>query len=375
MGDTTPGHGLASFTKHSNPADAWDDPFDAEFEVKEVSADGTFTGYGSVFGNMDSDRDVIAPGAFAGSLKKKGASKVKLLWQHDPRQPIGVWEEMSEDKRGLKVTGRLLINQGVPKADEAYALLKAGALDAMSVGFSTTQQDWEIDDKKRVRVIKNLDLWEISLVTFPANARARITRVKSGVPFQDLGMTDRGRPWDSAKADERVRQWAGGSTNIADMDWVKYSQEFLWYDGDNAEDVASYKLQVADVISGDLQVIPRGVFAAAGALLGARGGVDIPDEAKQRAMSHLDRYYSKLDMESPFKAIDMADSVKNYNMALLAACDGPVSFKKTLADVGFSKKQAEDIAAVISPRTENEETEAVTRLLQVLKSVNNPTEE
>lgn len=382
MGDTcygqrADGRGLLLNTKHTNPSAAdtlWDEEMDVGFEVKEVSADGTFTGYGSTFGNMDSDRDVIAPGAFSKSLSRRKIGDIKLLWQHDPREPIGVWEEMTEDSRGLKVKGRLLINQNVPLADKAYALMKAGALSSMSIGFAIPRDGYEIDEKKRVRVIKEADLWECSIVTFPANPKAKIQRVKSAVPYQDLPLADRGRAWDSATAEKRVRQWAGGASNIEDMDWSKYRQGFLWFDSDNPEAVTSYKLGIADVVSGELMAIPRGIFAAAGVLMGARGGVDIPDEAKARAQSHLERYYSKMDLESPFKMIDMGDALKSYGVAMLAACDGPVSFKQTLTELGFSKKQAEDVSSQIDPRTEAEENhEAEAKLkeaMALLQSLN-----
>ena len=359
MGDVFPGLGPLT-VKHASPdAVGWDEQYDATFEIKEVSADGTFSGYGSTFGNMDSDRDVIAPGAFDKSLKRKKPSDIKLLWQHNPQEPIGVWEEMVQDSKGLKVRGRLLINQNVPLADKAYALMKAGALGAMSIGFAIPKNGYEIDEKKQVRVIKEADLWECSIVTFPANPKAKIQRVKSVVPFQDLPMADRGRAWDAAAAEKRVRQWAGGGTSLEDMDWAKYKQAFLWFDSDNPTEITRYKLPVADVVGGELTVIPRGVFASAGALLGARGGVDIPDNERSRVISHVERYYSKLDLESPFKMIDMGEAVKSFGAAMLAACDGPVSFKQALTDLGFSKKQAEDYSATFAPQTETEETEEV----------------
>jgi HK97 family phage prohead protease len=331
----------------------------ATLEIKEVSAEGVFHGYGSVFGNLDSDRDIITAGAFTKSLKRRQPSKVKLLWQHDPTQPIGVWEAMEEDKRGLKVQGRLLINQGVPKADEAYALLKAGALDAMSIGFAIPAGGAEWDSNKNVRTINEVDLWEVSIVTFPANGKARITRVKANVPFQDLSLADRGRPWDGDAAESRVRQWAGGGSSIADMDWDKYRQAFLWYDSENTEAVTSYKLGIADIISGELTAVPRGIFAAAGALLGARGGVDIPDEAKSRAISHLERYYSKMDMESPFKALDMHSAVKSFTLALLAAASDAKEYEQALREVGFSGTEAKAITAKIGPQREVEATDNV----------------
>lgn len=362
--------------KHAQ-LDGTEAPLSAPIEIKEVSADGTFTGYGAVFGNLDSDRDVITAGAFSKTLKKKKPNKIKLLWQHDPSQPIGIWEVMEEDKRGLKVQGRLLIGQGVPKADEAYALLKAGALDAMSIGFAIPQGGADWDSAKGVRTITEVDLWEISLVTFPANHRARVTRVKSAVPFQDLPLADRGRQWDSSAAESRVRQWAGGGTSLTDMDWGQYRKAFLWYDSDNAEAVTSYKLPVADVINGTLTAVPRGVFAAAGAVLGARGGVELPEGAKSRVVSHLERYYSKLDMESPFKALDMGDAVKSYGAALLASCDGLVSFKQALTDLGFTKKQSEETASIICPRTESEESAlaaALTKAADELSQFNTRTD-
>lgn len=336
----------------------------ASLEIKEVSAEGVFEGYLSVFGNLDSDRDIIAQGAFTKSLKRRPPSKVKLLWQHDPAQPIGVWESMEEDKRGLKVKGRLLINQGVPKADEAYALLKAGALDAMSIGFAIPAGGAEWDSKKNLRNITEVDLWEGSLVTFPANGKARVTRVKTAVPYQDLPLADRGRPWDGDAAEARVRQWAGGGSSIEDMDWDKYRQAFLWYDSDNQEAVTSYKLGVADIISGELTAVPRGIFAAAGALLGARGGVDIPDEAKSRAISHLERYYSKMDMESPFKALDMGGTVKSYVQALLASAGDAKEHEQTLREVGFSGTEAKAITAKIGPQREVEAKDNVVSALR-----------
>ena len=104
----------------------------AAFELKaEPDAEGVFEGYASVFDVVDQGLDVVKPGAFAKSLS--GGRKVKMLWQHDQSQPIGVWEKVEEDERGLFVRGRLV--KGVRRADEAAALLKAGAMDSMSIGY------------------------------------------------------------------------------------------------------------------------------------------------------------------------------------------------------------------------------------------------
>lgn len=133
--------------------------------------DGVFEGYASVFGVVDLGYDVVQPGAFTKSLAKR---KPKMLWQHDMQNPIGVWEEVREDSRGLFVKGRLISD--VMQGKEALALLKAGAVDSMSIGYRTVEAMMEGD---RVRKLLEVDLYEISLVTFPMLPEATVTDVKS----------------------------------------------------------------------------------------------------------------------------------------------------------------------------------------------------
>ena len=128
----------------------------------------------------------------------------------------------------------------------------------------------------------------------PGDAVAMAMTLKGATPFSDLPLADRGRAWDGTAAEGRVRDWAGGGSNISDMDWAKYRKAFAWYDSSNAEAVGSYKLGFADVINGTLTAIPRGVFAAAAAMMGARGGVSIPDSDRQGVQNHLARYYTKM---------------------------------------------------------------------------------
>jgi HK97 family phage prohead protease len=156
--------------------------FDVSFEVKAVNEDGTVEGYGSVFGVKDSYSDVMQKGAFENSIKQHKANKTMpaLLWQHDPGQPIGVWTEMSEDDNGLKVKGRLAMD--TEKGKEAYALLKMGAISGMSIGYLTNT--YQYDEKTDIRTLTDVDLWEVSLVTFPANTKARVTHVKSADDVQ-----------------------------------------------------------------------------------------------------------------------------------------------------------------------------------------------
>ena len=131
---------------------------------------GVIKGYASLFDVIDRMRDKVAKGAFAKSLR---AAKIlgqmpKMLWQHDPKQPIGVWTRLFEDERGLYAEGRLAL--GVPRADQAYLLLQAGAINGLSIGFRSIQA--KQDKECKTRTLLDVDLIEISLVTFGANALA-----------------------------------------------------------------------------------------------------------------------------------------------------------------------------------------------------------
>lgn len=144
---------------------------DVPFEVKEVAEDGTFTGYGSVFGVKDAYDEIVVPGAFSESIEQR---KPALLWQHRSGEPIGVYEEVREDSVGLHLKGKLALK--TTRGAEAYELLRMNALSGLSIGFVTREDSF--DQKTGIRTLKKVDLWEVSLVTFPANDAARITGVK-----------------------------------------------------------------------------------------------------------------------------------------------------------------------------------------------------
>ncbi len=145
-------------------------------ELKAIDEQGTIEGYGSIFGNVDSYGDVVAKGAFTRTLAEaKDAGRMPaMLWQHNPDEPIGVWTSMREDAKGLYVKGQLADTQ---RGREALALIKMGALTGLSIGYSTVRS--EFDNNADVRFLTDVDLWEVSPVTFPANDRARITAAKS----------------------------------------------------------------------------------------------------------------------------------------------------------------------------------------------------
>lgn len=154
--------------------------FNGAFSLKAAGESGLIEGYGAVFGNLDSYGDVILPAAFTASLKEwsDAGRSVPMLWQHNKAQPIGVWPDLVADDHGLKVSGQLILD--VAQAREAHALVKGGAVTGLSIGYSPIKATRSADTG--VRVLEQIRLYEISLVTFPANEAALVTGVKGSRP-------------------------------------------------------------------------------------------------------------------------------------------------------------------------------------------------
>jgi uncharacterized protein len=164
------------------------------FKAEDIADDGTFTGYGSVWGVIDSYGDIMIPGSFAASLEQHAANgdMPKLLWQHLPEEPIGVWLEMREDERGLYAKGKLL--QDVQRGREALTLLRAGALSGLSIGYEAVDIEnatsdavvqrygYEVPTGGMWRLLHAVDLWELSVVTFPALSVAQVDSVRRREP-------------------------------------------------------------------------------------------------------------------------------------------------------------------------------------------------
>ncbi len=172
--------------------------------VKALGGDGVFSGYASVFGELDQQNEIVAAGAFARTLAKWSRQNrtPALLWMHDPTQPIGIWQSVREDGNGLLVEGRLALR--TQKGAEAYELLKLGALTGLSIGYRVVKS--QVDAKRKARVLTDVDLFEISLVTFPANEAARVSEVKEE-PRKQRPKT-RGKDDDLSEAAERLRRAA-----------------------------------------------------------------------------------------------------------------------------------------------------------------------
>ncbi|MEJ0075993.1 MAG: HK97 family phage prohead protease [Alphaproteobacteria bacterium] len=160
-----------------------------------IEDDGTVEGYASLFGEVDAARDMVMPGAFARTLRSRGIRRVPMLFQHDPAEPVGVWLELYEDFRGLRARGKLIPD--VTRGRELLALLRAGAIDGLSIGFRTVKG--RVDPTTRVRKLIDVDLWEISIVTFPLLAGARVRAKGSVLPPPSRARARAEREW------ERVR--------------------------------------------------------------------------------------------------------------------------------------------------------------------------
>jgi hypothetical protein len=205
--------------------------------------------------------------------------------------------------------------------------MKQGVLSDLSIGFTSLEDSFE----NGIRVIRKAIIWEGSIVDEPMNPAARITEVKAAVPFQDLPLAAQDRPWDGNAAIARVREF----TDSTEQPTSKYRQGFVWFDRTAPDQFGSYKLPIADVIDGRLTAVPRGIFAAAAALLGARGGVDIPEGDRPTVIRHIERYYAKMGLDSPFSSDEkqyfVADDIKTWTER---------DVEKFLRDTGMMSKSA-----------------------------------
>lgn len=176
------------------------------FKVKAVEDSGSFTGYASVFGVLDSYREIVAAGAFVNSIKAIAATERPLpcLWQHLSSAPIGGYDKLVEDEKGLYVEGFLLTAE-IEKARETHALMKRGIVSGLSIGYYVIEDSY--NEKDRIRTLKEIELVEVSVVTFPANPDARVDTIKSklqrgdSVSIRDFEQHLREQGWSRLEAE------------------------------------------------------------------------------------------------------------------------------------------------------------------------------
>ena len=285
----------------------------------------------AVFGNIDAGDDIIHPGAFKKTLSER-QNKVRVLDQHNTGsiscvlgKPLKIREISGQDlPMELKadypnatggVWAKTQFFLDTPEGKGAFIRLKEGGIDEWSFGYDAVDVDFTqtvIDDEKhRIRNLRQVKLFEYSPVLWGMNqatstldakeseeaeeAEQSKPEQKAVTPYQNLDLAARDRTWDSDAAEGQVREWAGGAD---DMDWQKYRRAFLWYDADEQDKFGSYKLPYADIVGGELVALPRGIFAAAGSLQGARGEEpDISEADAERVKKNIDRYYAKMRTE------------------------------------------------------------------------------
>lgn len=291
--------------------------FETEFCKQEtVNGEpvGIFRGLASTF-DVDTDGDRIAKQAFDRTIAESKRENIKIImrWMHIRTEVIGGFpaSKIEITPKGLFVEGEA--NLKVQKGSETFSLIKQDVIRTMSINFSIVDQMFNTNEN--VRDILDLDLVEISPVDKPANKGAVITEVKSVTPFLDLPLASEDRQWDADQAIQRVKRF----TDSTDAPSRAYRRAFLWFDGENADSFGAYKLPYTDVIDGQLKAVPRGLFAAAGALQGARGGVNIPENEAERVKNNVARYFRKMDRDNPFKSImtiDEINSMKDINSFL-----------------------------------------------------------
>ena len=265
----------------------------------------TISGYAAVFDVLSEEmypgvKYRIAPGAFKTAI---GAdSDVRALVNHDPNLLLARTKSgtlsLVEDDKGLRVK---ILPPNTVAGRDIVEMLRRGDIDQMSFGFSTRDEAWATEGDWKIRTIKDVELFDVSVVTFPAFPQT-FAEALSAVPFASGGAkVDEASPWDAAAALDRVRRWASsdGSGGKDAMDWAKYRKAFAWYDPENAEDFGAYKLPHHDILNDQLAHHWRGTAAAMGVMLGSRGGVDIPAGDRRGVYNHLAAEYRLWDKEVP----------------------------------------------------------------------------
>lgn len=299
-----------------------------EKALQEADACWTFTGYSSIFGSRDLGNDVVVAGAFAKSLRENGLPL--LLFQHKMDDaPVGTIIDAKEDKRGLWIKGEL------PKDDTFVSgrlvpQLKRRGLKGMSIGYKVKPSDTEKRKEDGARMLKQIRLYECSFVSLPMHPDAGLESIKGFVPYQDLRIDKIAKTWDAAASLKRLVEKFGDSESS------ELRRAFLYADEEKSVAEWDTRLLVADVDEkGELAINPIALYKSVAAIAGARGGLSLPEDAEVAVKSHVERYYSKLNLEAPSKSF----SVDEYD-----ALD-PGEREARLRGIGLSRKLAIRLSA------------------------------
>lgn len=292
---------------------------------------GIIEGYASTW-ELDRGNDQIKMGAFTKTIQDhmgKGR-QIRMYAGHDNSKLIGGYpiEYVREDEKGLLVRGE--VNLEVQDGQESYSLAKQGVLCDMSIGFSIPNYKESVDmvtlGKKTIRVIKEIDLWEISLVPEPMNAGARITAVKS----LTMPVAERATAWDAVGAETRIKE-------------LNEPTSAYMVEG---------KLLFCDVVDGVITAIPKAIFACAATICGARGTIDLTEDEVTSVKKVIDGLYKKMGLSSPFDG----DGV---DITLVEACNSPKEVEQLLLYRGFSHQASKTLVSILKKSTEHRDDGAV----------------
>lgn len=267
------------------------------FEVKQIDteSDPKYAFVKALVSTTSIDRtnEIVLPSAFTKTMNENKEKGFPVLLDHDKIIGRTYLEEIKAE--GLLVEFKL--SKRTQSGLETIALIEDEILQSMSFGYKTIEDSIEDRDDISIRIIKELLLLEVSVVAVPANQDARIMAIKSVVPFQDLPLALLGRGWDAKAAKARIKMWAGGDNWQPD----KYKLAHVYFNEDEPEKVSSYKLLIADIIEGELQVVPRALFVAASILTHTSEESGIGQEDILKAQKHVAKYYSLLERKAPWE--------------------------------------------------------------------------
>jgi HK97 family phage prohead protease len=272
-----------------------------------------FEAYAAIKNVWDDARENIKDGAFTKTLQERFPKNlIKVFWWH--REPMGLPIQVREDSKGLYTWSRVSRTE---TNKERMILMADRVVDKMSIGYNVvkynpTDEGNELLELKLYEyspcpIAMNEETFMVSVKSmqdlFNFMDYAKAMSLKTVTKFADLPLADRMRTWDADAATGRLRKWAGGPDKD-EIDWGKYQKAFFWFDSGDKENFKAYKLGFADIIDGTLTAIPKGVFAAAAAIQGARGGVILPEADVPGVKSHIEKYYAK--MKEEFEDEDIA---------------------------------------------------------------------
>jgi HK97 family phage prohead protease len=397
--------------------------------VPEAGADGVrrIKGYASTK-DLDRVKDVVLPSAFRETIDTFMKNPI-VFFNHNWNEGIAKVTNLSIDENGLWVECEWPAKGTSQLADQVWSMIEQGIYRAFSFGFKIlADQDVSQDSSTPAdRIITKLDLLEVSVVTVPANANATfslakglawgtdvfpsshmeqlvasaqeiqtklgasIAALKGGTPeptnapsqstekeikgtpkFADFPLADEGLAWDKSKAMRQIREWASsdGTGTPSTIDWNKFSQCFFWHDDANTDKITGYKLPFCFITNGHPVAVPRGIFAAAAATRGARGGVSLPPADINAVHAHIEKYYKKMGRPSPYEErsfdIDVEEFLqevpdeKKWNAQWHLLVNHLLGLKSTLdtVDAQYQKLKTEIESALAMNETPNTESPA-----------------